>query len=153
MRVVVYSRVSTDEQNPKSQLEVVLKYCGDKGYQVVKIFEENISGATYPLERPVFREMVKFVKGNRVDAIVMHDLTRFWRPKNPSDLLSLLRKLMTEYNIVFDFAKEPEIEDPLLRELWMFIKSWFSFSAINFAFCLTKVTSFPEFDSLGLSLA
>ena len=33
---------------------------------------------------------------------------------------------MEEYNVLIDFAREPEIEDPLMRELWLFIKSWFS---------------------------
>ncbi|ADT85232.1 recombinase family protein [Thermococcus barophilus] len=55
IKAVVYSRVSTEEQNPKAQLEVVLQYAQERGYGVVKIFEEHISGSTDPLERPVFK--------------------------------------------------------------------------------------------------
>jgi len=53
MKAVVYSRVSTEEQTPESQLQVVLDYADRRGYEVVKIFEENISGSIDPLERPV----------------------------------------------------------------------------------------------------
>ena len=39
-------------------------------------------------------------------------------------ILEPLRKIMDEYNVLVDFDREPEIEDPLLAELWRFLKSW-----------------------------
>jgi len=126
MRAVIYTRVSTEEQNPRAQLEVVLRYCEERGYEVLKIFEENISGAVDPFERPVFKELLDFIENNSVEVLVMYDLTRFYRAASPTEALNRLRKIMEKYNILVDFAREPEIEDPLLRELWLFIKSWFS---------------------------
>jgi len=126
IKAVVYSRVSTDEQNPKSQLQVVLDYCSKKGYSIVKVFEENISGSVNPFERPKFREMLDFIRGNPVDVLVMHDITRFYRPPPDKvhEALSLLNSLMKEYNVLVEFVSEPEIEDPMLSELWRFLKSW-----------------------------
>ena len=126
MRAVVYTRVSTDEQNPKSQLEEVLRYCEERGYEVVKVFEEEVSGSVAPLERPVFREMLEFCKRESIKIIVMYDLTRFYRATSPLEALNLLRRIMEEQGVLIDFAREPAIEDPLMRELWLFIKSWFS---------------------------
>ena len=126
LRAVVYSRVSTEEQNPRSQLETVLDYAASRGYEVVRVFEENVSGAVSPLERPVFREMLAFVKNNGIEVIVMYDLTRFYRAPSPTETLNLLRRIVEEYGVLVDFAREPEIEDPLMRELWLFIKSWFA---------------------------
>ena len=126
MRCVVYIRVSTEEQNPKGQLQVVLDYCRQKGYEVLERFEENISGGVDPFRRPRFREMLDYVRANWVDVIVMYDLTRFYRAPSPTEALNRLRRLVDEYGVLVDFAREPEIEDPLLRELWMFIKSWFA---------------------------
>ena len=128
MRAVVYSRVSTEEQDPKGQLTVILDYCKRKGYEVVKVFEENISGAVNPFDRPVFKQMLEYIKSNPVDVIVMHDITRFYRP--PPDqvhqALALLKKVMDECNVLVEFVSEPEIEDPLMSELWKFLKSWIS---------------------------
>ena len=45
---------------------------------------------------------------------------------SPTEALNKLRRIMEEYNVLIDFAREPEIEDPLMRESWLFIKSWFS---------------------------
>lgn len=128
MRAVIYSRVSTDEQNPKSQLQIVLDYARQKEYDINMIYEENISGSVYPLERPVFKEMLDYCKSNDIDVILMYDLTRFYRPPpgKVADALSLLRKIIDEYSVLIDFAREPEIEDPLLAELWRFLKSWVS---------------------------
>ncbi len=126
MKAVIYSRVSTEEQNPRSQLEIVLDYSRKRGYEVVRVFEENISGSINPLKRPVFNQLLGFVGDNNVDVIVMYDLTRFYRPPpgQVAKALELLRKIMDEYNVLVDFAREPEIEDPLLAELWRFLKSW-----------------------------
>jgi len=57
---------------------------------------------------------------------VMHDITRFYRPPPDKvhEALSLLNSLMKEYNVLVEFVSEPEIEDPMLSELWRFLKSW-----------------------------
>lgn len=126
MKAVVYARVSTDEQNPRSQLEEVLRYAEDRGYEVVRVFEENVSGSVDPFQRPEFTKLLEFLKSQNVDVVVMYDLTRFYRAASPTDALNKLRRVIDEYQVLVDFAREPEIEDPLFRELWMFIKSWFA---------------------------
>lgn len=126
MRAVIYTRVSTDEQNPQGQLQVVMDYAKERGYEVVKTFDDYISGSVDPFKRPGFKKLLEYLKDNEIDAIVMYDLTRFYRAKSPTDALNRLRKIIDEYNVLVDFAREPVVEDPLLKELWMFIKSWFS---------------------------
>lgn len=124
MDAVVYLRVSTDEQTPQSQYQVVERYAQEKGYRIVKVFEENVSGKTHPLERPKFKEMIEFARANNIQTILMYDLTRFYRSESPTEALALLKELTKEFWV--DFAREPEIQDPLLKELWSFIKSWFA---------------------------
>ena len=126
MDAVAYVRVSTDEQNPEGQLQVLKQYSSEKGYNIVKIFEENISGSVPPFERPVFKEMIEFCKENSIRTIVMYDLTRFYRAKSPLEALNLLKILTNSEEFFIDFAREPQIEDPFLKELWDFIKSWFA---------------------------
>jgi len=126
LKAVIYARVSTEDQTPKSQLQEVLNYAESRGYEVIEFFEENISGGVDPLERPAFRKLLEYVKTFNVDVIVMYDLTRFYRASSPIEALNRLRTIMETHNILIDFAKELEIGDPLLRELWLFIKSWFS---------------------------
>lgn len=127
IQAVIYTRVSTDEQDPKAQRLVVQEYAAQRGYEVVKVFEDQgISGAVDPLERPAFKEMLNFVKQHDIEVVLIYDLTRFYRAASPTEALNKLRRIIGEYGILIEFAREPEIEDPLLRELWMFIKSWFA---------------------------
>ncbi len=128
MKAVVYSRVSTEEQTPESQLQVVLDYARSRGYEIVKIFEENISGSVDPLERPVFKQVLSYLREHEVDLLLLHDMTRFYRPPpgQASRALSIMRRIMDEYNVLIEFVSEPQIEDPMLSELWRFLKSWIS---------------------------
>jgi len=126
LRAVAYCRVSTDEQDPVGQLQVVRSYAEQKGYGLERVFEERASGTSDPFERPVFRGMLDYISRNGISVVVMYDLTRFFRAGSPTEALQKLRSLINDYKVFVDFAREPEIEDPLLKELWMFIKSWFS---------------------------
>lgn len=123
--VVVYLRVSTEEQNPESQLQVILNYARQKRYRIVKVFKENISGAVHPMKRPIFREMLEYCRLTGISVILMYDITRFYRGTGSAfEVLKVLRQL-TEKGFIFVFVNEPYIQDPILRELWEFIKSWY----------------------------
>lgn len=82
MRAAIYCRVSTDDQEKEgtslqTQLEACLKYCQEKGYQVVRRFSETYSGLT--LERPKLTEMRDLVRANDLDVIVVYCLDRLSR--------------------------------------------------------------------------
>jgi len=128
MKAVIYSRVSTEEQDPESQLQDILDYAEDKGYEVIHIFEENISGSVNPLDRPIFKNVLNFISENEVEILLMHDLTRFYRPApgKVSETLGMLREIMDRYSVLIEFVSEPKIQDPMLSELWRFLKSWIS---------------------------
>ncbi|HIQ13124.1 MAG TPA: recombinase family protein [Thermoprotei archaeon] len=128
MKAVVYSRVSTEEQDPDSQLQDILDYATNKGYNIDEVFEENISGSTNPFDRPIFKELLRYISKYEIDVILMHDLTRFYRPPpgKVSETLSMLREIIDNYHVLIEFVSEPRIEDPMLSELWRFLKSWIS---------------------------
>jgi DNA invertase Pin-like site-specific DNA recombinase len=44
MRVAVYVRVSTEDQNPQNQLLVCEKYCNENEYEIVDTYIDKKSG-------------------------------------------------------------------------------------------------------------
>lgn len=126
MKAVGYLRVSTDMQDPESQKQAIEIYAKERGYLVEKYFVDDITGSMDPLERAGFKGALSYCVANDVKIILMYDLTRFYRADAPSLTLQRLREVMDKYGVLIEFAREPAIEDPLLRELWLFIKSWFS---------------------------
>jgi len=125
-RVVAYLRVSTDMQDINAQRVGIRNYAKEKGYEIVKEFyDEDVSGKIRLFDRPSFKELLEFVKQNRISRVLVYDLTRLGR-YDPLDLLNDIRKIQQEYNIIFEFVNEPQISDPMFKKLWDFIKSWYS---------------------------
>ena len=81
MKAVIYARVSstTDRQNTERQIADLTKYAEYKGMEISKVLEEKISGAKKNSERPVFDEAINFCKTNKVDILLVSELSRLGR--------------------------------------------------------------------------
>lgn len=93
--VIIYSRVSTDEQADKgyslrSQEEKMSVYCKAHNYNIVKHFQEDYSAKTF--DRPQFIQLLLFLKANKnIRKLVLIKWDRFSR--NVSDALNMLKTL------------------------------------------------------------
>ena len=78
---VIYARVSSvgDRQNTARQVEDLMKYAEVNGCEVVKTFEEHISGATRNEERAVLCECLNFCITNKIDTLLISELSRLGR--------------------------------------------------------------------------
>ena len=76
-RVAAYLRVSTTEQTADNQRPGIEALCRDRGYTVVRWYEETISGAAK--RRPVFEQMLADARSRKFDALVVWSVDRFSR--------------------------------------------------------------------------
>lgn len=106
MKVVIYSRVSTITQDYKRQTEELKEYSQKMGFQVVKTFEEKISGGKNNEERPKLMEMINFIKENEIDKVLCWELSRIGR--NTIEVLKTI-KLLND-NCISLFIKNYNIE-------------------------------------------
>src|ERR1700687_2354203 len=90
VRVVIYTRVSTDEQAKSgtsltAQKAACVEYCERQGYKVSKIFvEEGESAKT--TNRTQFKALLAYCRTEKdINAVIVHKLDRFAR--NASDHL------------------------------------------------------------------
>lgn len=81
MKTVIYARVSSvgDRQSTDRQVHDLKSYALDKGYKVVRIFEEHISGAKRNEERPVLCECMEYCIVNKVNILLISELSRLGR--------------------------------------------------------------------------
>ena len=91
MKVVIYSRVSTQLQDYKRQTEELLEYSQKMGYTVSKTFEEKISGGKKNEDRPKLMEMIEYIKGNNIDKVLCWELSRIGR--NTIEVLKTIKLL------------------------------------------------------------
>jgi DNA invertase Pin-like site-specific DNA recombinase len=106
MKVVIQSRVSTVIQENKRQVQELSEYASKMGWEVIKVFEEKISGGKKNEERPILLDMIQFVKENQVDKVLCWELSRIGR--NSLEVLKTI-ELLNE-NCISLFIKNYNIE-------------------------------------------
>ena len=103
-RAVVYIRVSTKDQeagfSPEVQKDICYRWADNHEYQVVKCYEGEYESAKSH-NRKRFQEMLGFImdKRNRIDAVVVYNISRFTRAGMRS--FSLVDELMDRGITVF----------------------------------------------------
>jgi DNA invertase Pin-like site-specific DNA recombinase len=73
VKVVGYVRVSTKEQEEEgysipAQRELVEKFCKDRGYKLLKVFQDVESGGKQ--DRKGFLSMVEYVEKRKVEGVI-----------------------------------------------------------------------------------
>ena len=100
-RAIIYTRVSTDEQNngysPTDQKEKLYRFCENKNIEVVGFYHDDESGKSF--ERPEWKKIMAFLKANKnsVNYIYFLKWDRFSRnaPEAYAELAKL-KKLNVE---------------------------------------------------------
>lgn len=126
-RIVIYTRVSTDEQadrgNSLTNQEIVLRaHCKVKGYEVLKHFQEDYSAKTF--DRPEWKELLKYVLVNKrvVDTILIMRWDRFSRnQKEAIEQIDNLRKMGIEVESVEQPLDMSIPENKLLLNIYLTI--------------------------------
>ena len=81
MKAVIYARVSSigERQSTDRQIEDLTIYAEGKGYEIVKVFKEHISGAKSNREREVLAECLEFCRAERPGTLMVTELSRLGR--------------------------------------------------------------------------
>lgn len=77
-QAIIYARVSTVAQNTDRQVSDLMEYAAVNGYQVVKTFTEQISGAKKNTERQALTDALEYAAANGC-TILCSELSRLGR--------------------------------------------------------------------------
>ena len=80
-KVVLYCRVSTSDKNQttENQVRELKLYCERMDYEIVQIYEDEVSGAKTREKRPQYNQMIKDSFHRKFDLIIGYDVSRFGR--------------------------------------------------------------------------
>ena len=89
-KAVIYARVSStnDRQDTGRQIKDLENYAGSQNIEIVKIYEEHISGAKRIEERQILTECLEYCTLNSVNFLLLSELSRLGR-----STLQVLRSL------------------------------------------------------------
>ena len=90
-KVVLYARVSTSAQDYTRQITELRRYAKKQNFEIVKEFSEKISGGKKVEERAAIKEMLDFIKTNKVDKVLIYECSRLSRRQ--LDFLSIIEQL------------------------------------------------------------
>lgn len=94
MKVAIYARVSSVDQNYEMQLQELNALADRSGWTVVDIYAEKISGTKKTEDRPELKRLMKDAKSRKFQKVLVWSVDRLGRSmKNLVDVLSELRDL------------------------------------------------------------
>jgi DNA invertase Pin-like site-specific DNA recombinase len=123
MKAVIYARVSStnDRQSTERQVLDLKEYANRNNLTLSKVYEEHISGAKKNTERPILIDCLDYVKNNKVDILLVSELSRLGR--NTFEVLSIVKDLIdNRINVYFqkeqmtllDNNSKPSLFTPIL---------------------------------------
>ena len=97
MKAVIYARVSstTDRQTTDRQVADLMTYAAANHLEVVKVFEEKISGAKQNKEREVLQATLEYCKLENVNYLLSNELSRIGR--NTFNVLETIKFLIDNH--------------------------------------------------------
>lgn len=109
MNVILYTRVSTEEQKESGyslqyQHKSLVKYCAMKNYTIIGHYEDDHTGTTF--DRPQFNKLKAYAKANKsqVDLILFVKWDRYAR--NASEAYSMIQ-LFKSWGIETNASEQP----------------------------------------------
>ena len=100
-RAALYLRVSSIDQHPETQLYDLQQLAAQRGYEVVKIYTDKISGAK--ARRPALDELLRDARRRKFDILIIAAFDRIAR--SVRHFLEVLDEL-TQLNIEFVSHRE-----------------------------------------------
>ena len=89
MKVAIYARVSTEEQDADKQELYIKEYCERHQHEIYKVYKDVISGTT--TSRPAFNQLLTDMRQYKFNALIVTKLDRIGR--SLSHLLSIFDEL------------------------------------------------------------
>ena len=80
-RAVIYSRVSSEgnRQDNERQTNELIDYANKMGYELIETYEEKVSGFKENNERPIFSKMLEDLESQKIDKVLVWELSRIGR--------------------------------------------------------------------------
>jgi len=112
LRVAIYCRVSTDEQELAQQIESCTKFCVYKNFEYI-IFKDIGSGKS--MDRPQFLDMLNRVRAREFDGIVVFRFDRLGR--NAREIVTLFEEFENKGIEFFSLNENMDTTSPIGRAM------------------------------------
>lgn len=113
MRIAIYCRVSTDDQELEQQIEACKRFCQFKQFEVGEVFSEIGSGKSFA--RPRFQEMLSRLRVREFDGIVCFRFDRVGR--NAREVAMFFDEMESKGVAIFSIHENLDVTTPIGRAM------------------------------------
>lgn len=123
MKVVIYSRVSTDdkEQDPERQVMKCQQYSELHEHHVLEVLKDFCSGDSEPFERPECKKILDY----DVEGIIIFSMDRLTR-QHPIKVMSMLKNLKDRGIKVISITEPVFNMESEFSEVLLFFMTWWN---------------------------
>ena len=118
MRVAIYCRVSTTQQDDEAQYEELVALCKRSRWQVARVYREKISG-TSAADRPELKKLLIEAKQRQFDKVLVWSADRLARSMR--HLMTVLGELHDCNVQLFSYKQGVDTSTPMGSMLWQFL--------------------------------
>ena len=119
MRVAIYCRVSTTQQDDEAQYDELVALCKRSRWQVARIYREKISGAKSAADRPELKKLLIEAKQRQFDKVLVWSADRLARSMR--HLMTILGELHDCNVQLFSYKQGVDTSTPMGSMLWQFL--------------------------------
>ena len=119
MRIAIYSRVSTAQQDDEAQFEELVALCQRSGWQAVRIYREKVSGTKSAADRPELKRLLIEAKQRKFDKVLVWSADRLARSMR--HLVNSLGELNDCGVQLFSYKQGVDTSTPMGAMLWQFL--------------------------------
>lgn len=93
MNTVIYTRVSTSVQDYQRQIDELQQFASSRGWNVLQVFSEKVSGAKKNEERQELQSLMSYISTHNVEKVLVWELSRLGR--NTLEVLKTIEEFNT----------------------------------------------------------
>ena len=97
IKVAIYCRVSTEDQNVNQQVLYLKDWCLKQGYDVIQVIKDEESGTKPLIERKKFKKLLENSKNSKYNSIVIYNIDRLTR--NWDDVVFIEKHFRESWNV------------------------------------------------------
>ena len=119
MRVAIYCRVSTAQQDDEAQYEELVALCKRSRWDLVRVYREKISGTKSAADRPELKKLLIEAKQRQFDKVLVWSADRLARSMR--HLMTILGELHDCNVQLFSYKQGVDTSTPMGSMLWQFL--------------------------------
>jgi DNA invertase Pin-like site-specific DNA recombinase len=122
MKAIIYLRTSTKEQNPELQKQECLTFAKSRGYEVIEVLQEKLSGFK-EIERPHYELIKERAHKGEIQAVIVWALDRWVRNRDTllEDVTTLRNNGVKLHSVKEAWLEAINLEGPLGKTIQEFL--------------------------------